>query len=75
MGIDLKNNIVKLTDIVTIDDAEILFNWLLEKKKIKVDMAELSHIHTAAYQILLVFKPKYSKIPENDLKIFFTEEV
>ena len=74
MPVEFKNNTVKLTDLVSIEDAEALFNWFLEIKKPKVDLSELSHIHTACLQLLLVFKPELIALPEQeDLKMFFTE--
>jgi len=47
MPVEFKNNTSKLIDLVSIEDAEALFNWLLERKKPKMDLSELCHIHTA----------------------------
>jgi|YelNatPaOPRAMG01_1025707.scaffolds.fasta_scaffold51806_3 ABC-type transporter Mla MlaB component len=71
MPIEFKNNKAKLTGLINIEDAESLFNWLIKKKKPKVDLSEVNHIHTAALQILLIFRSTIVNFPENDLKIFF----
>ncbi|BAU22811.1 hypothetical protein THC_0415 [Caldimicrobium thiodismutans] len=69
MPLQIKNRIVKFIDIVTIEDTETLFNWFLEKKQGKIDMSKCRHIHTAILQLLMIFKPKIEKLPEdNDLK-------
>jgi ABC-type transporter Mla MlaB component len=73
MPVEFKNNTAKLIDLVSIEDAEALFNWLLERKKPKMDLSELSHIHTACLQLLLVFKPEIIAHPEKeDLKYWLT---
>ena len=73
MPVEFKNNTAILTDLVSIEDAEALFNWLLERKKPKMDLSELSHIHTACLQLLLVFKPEIIAHPEQeDLKYWLT---
>ena len=73
MPVEFKNNTAKLIDLVSIEDAEALFNWLLERKKPKMDLSELSHIHTACLQLLLVFKPEIIAHPEQeDLKYWLT---
>jgi len=72
MPVEFKNNTAKLIDLVSIEDAEALFNWFLERKKPEVDLSELSHIHTASLQLLHVFKPEITGLPEKeDLKMFF----
>ena len=74
MPVEFKNNTAILTDLVSIEDADALFNWLLERKKPKMDLSELSHIHTACLQLLLVFKPEIIAYPEQeDLKYWLTE--
>jgi ABC-type transporter Mla MlaB component len=73
MPVEFKNNTAKLIDLVSIEDADALFNWLLERKKPKMDLSELSHIHTACLQLLLVFKPEIIAHPEQeDLKYWLT---
>jgi hypothetical protein len=73
MPIEFKNNTAKLIDLVSVEDAEALFNWLLERKKPKMDLSELCHIHIACLQLLLVFKPEIIAHPEKeDLKYWLT---
>jgi ABC-type transporter Mla MlaB component len=71
MPVEFKNNTAKFIDVVTVEDAETLFNWLIERKKPKIDLTDLNHIHTACLQLLLVFKPEITKLPDNeDLRQF-----
>ncbi len=66
MPVEFKNNTAKFIDVITVEDAETLFNWLIEKKKPKIDLSELNHIHTACLQLLLVFKPEITKLSDNE---------
>ncbi len=71
MALEIKNSTLKFIDLVTIEDAESLFNRLLEKKKVRIDMSQCRHIHTAVLQLLMVFSPEIEKLPEDDdLKIW-----
>uniref|UniRef100_A0A7V6CE59 Uncharacterized protein n=1 Tax=Thermodesulfobacterium geofontis TaxID=1295609 RepID=A0A7V6CE59_9BACT len=72
MPVKFKNNVAKFTDLLSIEDAETLFNWFIKKKKPKIDLSKLNHLHTACLQLLLIFKPKIIALPEQkDLKMFF----
>ncbi len=73
MPVEFKNNTAKLTELVSIEDAEVLFNWFLERKKTKVDLNELIHIHTACLQLLLIFQPEIITLPvQEDLKFWLS---
>jgi ABC-type transporter Mla MlaB component len=64
MPVEIKKKEAKLTGVVTIEEAEELFNFFLEKKP-KVDLSEVEHIHTACLQLLLVFKPEIIALPQD----------
>uniref|UniRef100_A0A7C2K1L0 Uncharacterized protein n=1 Tax=candidate division WOR-3 bacterium TaxID=2052148 RepID=A0A7C2K1L0_UNCW3 len=73
MPIEFKNNKAKLSGLVSVEEAETLFNWLLEKKKPKVDLSELQHLHTACLQLLFLFKPEIIAFPKrDDLRMFLS---
>ncbi|WP_353684295.1 hypothetical protein V4D30_00500 [Thermodesulfovibrio sp. 3907-1M] len=75
MAVEIKNSTLKFIDLVTVEDAEAIFNKLLEKKKIKIDMSQCKHIHTAILQLLMVFTPEIIKLPEDkDLKKWIIKE-
>jgi ABC-type transporter Mla MlaB component len=72
MPVEIKKKEAKLMGVVRIEEAEELFNFLVEKKKPKVDLSELEHIHTACLQLLLVFKPEIIAFPQDkELALWF----
>jgi len=72
MPVEIKKKEAKLTGVVGIEEAEELFNFLVEKKKPKVDLSELEHLHTACLQLLLVFKPEIIAFPQDkELALWF----
>ena len=72
MPVEIKKKEAKLTGVLGIEEAEELFNFLVEKKKPKVDLSELEHLHTACLQLLLVFKPEIIAFPQDkELALWF----
>ncbi|MCI4454083.1 MAG: STAS domain-containing protein [Thermodesulfobacterium sp.] len=72
MPVEIKKKEAKLMGVVGIEEAEELFNFLVEKKKPKVDLSELEHLHTACLQLLLVFKPEIIAFPQDkELALWF----
>jgi hypothetical protein len=70
MGIEFEANVAKLLGTISIEEAEGLFNWLLETKDAKMDVSQLDHLHTAVFQLLLILKPDIIGTPQaNDLKM------
>ncbi|MGB9891857.1 hypothetical protein [Thermodesulfovibrio yellowstonii] len=58
MPIEFGENRAVFRDVVTIEDAEPLFEWLLNIEEATVDMSECEHIHTAVLQLILLFVKK-----------------
>lgn len=58
MPIEFAENRAILKDIVTIEDAEPLFEWLLHIDEATIDMSRCEHIHTAILQLILLFEQK-----------------
>ena len=74
MAVEFINDTAKFTDMVSIEEAEALYNWFLEGGKRKIDLSEVSHIHLACLQLLLIFKPEITALPkQDDLRMFLTE--
>jgi ABC-type transporter Mla MlaB component len=72
MPVEIKKKEAKLTGVLGIEEAEELFNFLVEKKKPKVDLSEVEHLHTACLQLLLVFKPDVVALPQDkELALWF----
>jgi len=53
MPIDYKKNQARLRDIVSVEDADGLLDWLQNKPSAKIDLADCSHLHPANLQVLM----------------------
>ena len=53
MPIDYKKNQVVFRDIVSVEDAEGLLQWLHNKPAATVDLAACTHLHPANLQVLM----------------------
>jgi hypothetical protein len=58
MGIRYLKKHAALEDIVTVEDAEALFDWLKQQAKPAVNLSKCVHVHTAVLQVLLMTRPK-----------------
>jgi hypothetical protein len=65
MPIEFKRNRVALRDVVAVEDAEGLLEWLQKTKAAKVDLSGLSHLHTANLQVLMAARAEISSWPED----------
>ena len=61
MPIKTKGKTAALSGIVTVEEAQALHEFLLEKKDGKVDLSEATHIHTAVLQVLMTARPQVSR--------------
>jgi hypothetical protein len=46
-----------LEDIVTVEDAETLLDWLKKQPKPAVNLSKCQHMHAAVLQVLLMTRP------------------
>lgn len=58
MGIRYLKKHAVLEDIVTVEDAEALFDWLKQQAKPAVNLSKCLHLHAAVLQVLLMVQPK-----------------
>lgn len=58
MGIRYLKKHAALEDIVTVEDAEGLFDWLKQQAKPAVTLGKCVHVHTAVLQVLLMTQAK-----------------
>ncbi len=54
-----------LEDIVTVEDAETLLDWLKNQPKPGVNLSKCVHLHTAVLQVLLITRARIQG-PIND---------
>jgi len=63
MAIQYKKNTAVFSDVVSVDEAEPLLEWLQKKTSIRVDLSSCTHVHPANLQVLMVAKPTISAWP------------
>jgi len=65
MAIHYRKNNAVFSDVVSVDDAETLLEWLQTKKSVRVDFSACTHVHPANLQVLMVAKPAVSAWPRD----------
>jgi Ni,Fe-hydrogenase maturation factor len=65
MAIQFKRSRAVLLDVVAVEEAEGLLDWLQKTKAAKVDLSGLTHLHTANLQVLMAAKPEICGWPED----------
>ncbi len=63
MSITYKKTVAVLDGRLAVEEAESLFDWLLNKPNAKVNLKDLTFAHTAILQLLMMFKPKVTSWP------------
>lgn len=53
MPLEFKRNVALLREVVSIEEAETLLEWLQKKTQPKIDLSGCSHLHPANLQLLL----------------------
>ncbi len=67
MPIQFQPRRARLADVVSVEDAEALLQWVLANPKGKLDLARCTHMHTAVLQVLLALRPPVSAWPKEPL--------
>jgi len=65
MTIEYTKNKVYLKDVVSVEDAESLLEWLQKKTSAKVDFSACTHLHPANLQVLMAAKPIVTAWPDD----------
>ncbi len=66
MTIQLQTKTARLVDVVTVEEAETLLQWIAAHPKGKVDLSRCTHLHTAVLQVLMALKPPVSAWPKDE---------
>ena len=66
MPIKFKKTVAICEGSCTIEEAESLLSWLLDTPKAKINLKKCTDMHTAIYQVMMVFKPVVSALPERE---------
>lgn len=66
MPVEYLKTVARLEGEVSVDDAEQLYEWLLENPKAKINLKTLSHPHSAVLQVLMALRPGVSATPDDE---------
>jgi hypothetical protein len=65
MGIEYEKKLARLLDVVSVEDAEGLLEWLQSKPHARLNLAACTHLHTANLQVLMAARPHIVAWPAN----------
>jgi hypothetical protein len=68
MAVNYKGNEAICSDLVSVDDAEPLLEWLQAQSAARIDLSGCMHLHPANLQVLMAAKAVVSAWPtDNEL--------
>jgi hypothetical protein len=65
MAIEYRKSLAVFRDVVSVDDAETLLEWLQKKPAARADFAACSHLHPANLQVLMAAKTVVVEWPKD----------
>ena len=65
MAIVYEQNHVVCSDVVSVEEAEALLEWLQKNSAARVDLTACTHLHPANMQVLMTANPAISAWPED----------
>lgn len=65
MAIEYQRRTARFHDIVGVEEAEVLLEWLQKQPKGRIDLSACTHLHAANLQVLMAAKPVIGAWPKN----------
>ena len=65
MPIQFQKNVALLSDFCTVEEAEILLQWLQKHPKAKINLSACRHLHSSVLQVLMAAHLPISAWPED----------
>jgi hypothetical protein len=65
MPIEYKKSLATFSDVVSVEDAEGLLEWLQKKSSGRADLSGCTHMHPANLQVLMAAKTAISAWPKD----------
>lgn len=65
MAITYQKKWVVFQDVVGVEEAEGLLEWLMKNPKSKLNLKDCQHLHTANLQVIMAVKPAISVWPKD----------
>lgn len=66
MAIEYKKNLAVFRDVVSVEEAEALLEWLQKKPSARADFSACAHLHPANLQVMMAAKPKVVAWPQDE---------
>jgi hypothetical protein len=66
MPIEFRKNLAVFREVVSVEEAEPLLEWLQKKTAGKIDLAACSHLHPSSLQVLMACKATIHVWPKDD---------
>ncbi|NEX16482.1 MAG: hypothetical protein C1943_07600 [Halochromatium sp.] len=63
MPFDARKNLLVADTLLSVEDAEVLLEWLLKNPRGRINLSACTHLHTANLQVLMAARPKISVWP------------
>jgi hypothetical protein len=65
MAIEYKKSLAKFSDVVSVEEAEALLEWLQKKSAARADLSACTHLHPANLQVLMAANTTISAWPDD----------
>lgn len=66
MPLELKKTVIIFSESVTVDDAEKLFDTLIDHPTKSLNLSACEYLHTSVLQVILQCKPVIKLLPKNN---------
>lgn len=73
MAIQFENNQALFTELVSVEEAETLLEWLQQNPTGEIDLEHCDHLHASVVQVLVCMQAKIAKWPtDQGLKMWLS---
>ena len=66
MPIETHDSTLVARDVLSVEEAECLLDWLIQHPRGRLDLADCTHLHAANLQVLMAARPKIAAWPSRD---------
>lgn len=65
MPIELRDSTLIARELLSVEEAETVLEWLIQHPRGQLDLTDCTHVHAASLQVLLAARPKISAWPRH----------
>ncbi|EXJ13920.1 hypothetical protein [Imhoffiella purpurea] len=65
MALEFKKTTAVARDLLGVEDAETLLEWLIKHPRGRVNLSACTHLHASNLQVLMAARPKISAWPKD----------